>query len=138
MRSYPLHEARSKFSNLIDRALAGEPQRITRYGKEAVIIISEAAWNARPKSAPTLADLFANTIGARGRGGNPAMLMKGRWAKDKRPRRVDQFVPVLVCSGATLGFSALHGGVRPNIATPSSGQIFDQRMAFNQFGVAVC
>src|SRR5207248_11260327 len=51
MRSYPLHEARSKFSTLIDRALGGEPQRVTRHGKEAVIIVSEASWNARPRSA---------------------------------------------------------------------------------------
>jgi len=63
MRSYPLHEARSEFSKLIDRALAGEPQRVTRHGKEAVVIVSEADWLARPKSAPTLTDLFLKTIG---------------------------------------------------------------------------
>jgi prevent-host-death family protein len=84
MRSYPLHEARSKFSMLIDRALAGEPQRVTRHGKEAVVIISEAAWNGRPKSASTLADLFANTIGADKRV-KAEIPMRQRWAKDKRP-----------------------------------------------------
>ena len=84
MRSYPLHEARSKFSTLIDRALAGEPQRVTRHRKEAVIIVSEQAWNARPKSAPTLADLFANTIGTQ-KGGNTEIPTQARWAKDKRP-----------------------------------------------------
>ncbi|MCW1840682.1 type II toxin-antitoxin system Phd/YefM family antitoxin [Prosthecomicrobium hirschii] len=64
MQSHPLHEARAALSRLVDRALAGEPQRITRHGKEAVVIVSEADWNARPKSAPTLADLFVGTIGA--------------------------------------------------------------------------
>ena len=63
MRTYPLHEARSEFSKLIDRALAGEPQRVTRHGKEAVVIVSETDWLARPKSAPTLSDLFLKTIG---------------------------------------------------------------------------
>ena len=63
MRSYPLHQARAKFSTLVERALKGEPQRVTRHGKDAVIIIAEAAWNERPKSAPTLADLFLKTVG---------------------------------------------------------------------------
>lgn len=84
MRSYPLHEARSKFSTLIGRALAGEPQRVTRHRKEAVIIVSEAAWNARPRSVPTLADLFAKTIGA-DEHGFADLLGQARWAKDKRP-----------------------------------------------------
>jgi antitoxin Phd len=84
MRSYPLHQARSKFSSLIDRALAGEPQRVTRHGKEAVIIVAEAAWNARPKSAPTLADLLVNTVG-RNKRARTEIPMKERWAKDKRP-----------------------------------------------------
>jgi len=35
MRSYALHEARAKLSTLIERALKGEPQRVTRHGKEA-------------------------------------------------------------------------------------------------------
>ncbi len=82
MRSYPLNEARSAFSKLIDRALAGEPQRVTRHGKEAVVIVSEADWNARPKSAPTLADLFLNTIG---RGGAADAIGDRSWAKDERP-----------------------------------------------------
>lgn len=64
MKSHPLHEAQVALSRLIDRALAGETQRITRHGKEAVVIVSEVAWNARLKSAPTLADLFVGTIGA--------------------------------------------------------------------------
>jgi prevent-host-death family protein len=54
MRSYPLNSARSDFSKVFDRALAGEPQRVTRYGKEAVTIISEAEWDKRSKSAPNL------------------------------------------------------------------------------------
>ena len=49
MRSYPLHEARSKLSRLIDRALKGEPQRVTRHGKEAVVIVAEADWDFATK-----------------------------------------------------------------------------------------
>jgi PHD/YefM family antitoxin component YafN of YafNO toxin-antitoxin module len=39
--------------------LAGEPQRVTRYGKEAVVIVSEQEWQARSRSAPTLGALLA-------------------------------------------------------------------------------
>ena len=59
MKTYPINEARADFSKLIERALAGEPQRITRYGKEAVVIISEEAWRMRSRGAPTLGALLA-------------------------------------------------------------------------------
>jgi prevent-host-death family protein len=60
MRTYPLHEARAEFSRLVERALNGEPQRVTRYGKEAVVIVSEAEWSkASGRSAATLGDLLA-------------------------------------------------------------------------------
>ncbi len=59
MKTYPINEARAEFSKLVERALAGEPQRVTRYGKEAVVIVSEQAWHARPRSAPTLGALLA-------------------------------------------------------------------------------
>ena len=29
MKTYPLNEARAEFSKLVERALAGEPQRVT-------------------------------------------------------------------------------------------------------------
>jgi len=59
MKSYPLNEARAEFSKLVERALAGEPQRVTRYGKEAVVIVSEEEWRARCRTAPTLGALLA-------------------------------------------------------------------------------
>ena len=74
MRSYPLHEARSGFSKLFDRALQGEPQRITRYGRDAVVIVSEAEWERRRGRTRTLPDLllehgeqygYADVFGAR-------------------------------------------------------------------------
>jgi prevent-host-death family protein len=88
MRSYPLHEARSKLSTLIERALKGEPQRVTRHGKEAVVIVAEEAWNARPKSARTLADLFVKTIGADAEG-FADVLERQPWAKDERALGAD-------------------------------------------------
>jgi prevent-host-death family protein len=46
-------------AKLVERALAGEPQRVTRHGKEAVAIVSERDWRARSRSAPSLGALLA-------------------------------------------------------------------------------
>lgn len=66
MRTYPLHEARAEFSKLVERALNGEPQRVTRYGKDAVMIVSEADWTKGVGGKATLADLFLNYAGEEG------------------------------------------------------------------------
>ena len=58
MKTYPLNEARAEFSKLVERALAGEPQRVTRHGKEAVVIVSEEVFR-RWYRAPTLGALLA-------------------------------------------------------------------------------
>jgi prevent-host-death family protein len=59
VKTYPINKARAQFSELVERALAGEPQRVTRYGKEAVVIVAEREWRRRAGSAPTLGALLA-------------------------------------------------------------------------------
>jgi prevent-host-death family protein len=59
LKTYAINEARAHFSKLVDRALAGEPQRVTRYGREAVVIVSEQEWQERSRAAPTLGALLA-------------------------------------------------------------------------------
>ena len=41
MQTWPLQAARSNLRDVIDRALDQGPQRITRHGKCAVIVVSE-------------------------------------------------------------------------------------------------
>jgi prevent-host-death family protein len=60
LRSYALDEARAVSSEVVDRALAGEPQRITRFGEQAVVVVSEADWLAQRRNATRLGDLLAN------------------------------------------------------------------------------
>ena len=60
MQSHPLNKARADLSNIIDKALAGEPQRITRHGKQAVIVVSEDEWRKRPQAASSLGALIAD------------------------------------------------------------------------------
>lgn len=59
MKTYLLHEARAQFSAIYDAALHGEPQRVTRHGKGAVIVVAESEWNRRAAAAPSLASLLS-------------------------------------------------------------------------------
>lgn len=65
MKSHSVTEARANFTKLIDSALKGEPQRITRYDKDAVLIISESEWLAlQPKQTakPGFGELLAELV----------------------------------------------------------------------------
>jgi prevent-host-death family protein len=59
MRSYPLEEARTELSKVVERALAGEPQRVTRDGEGAVIIVAESDWREQPRSRENLGEFLA-------------------------------------------------------------------------------
>ena len=53
MRSsqWQLQDAKAQFSQVVEAALSGEPQRVTRRGKDAVVVVSEAAFDALQRSA---------------------------------------------------------------------------------------
>lgn len=40
MRIWSLHDAKNKFSAVVSAALNGEPQRVTRHGKQAVVVVA--------------------------------------------------------------------------------------------------
>ena len=40
MAQWALQDAKNRFSAVVDAALAGEPQRVTRRGKPAVVVLS--------------------------------------------------------------------------------------------------
>ncbi len=52
-------EAKARFSELIDRALADGPQTITRKGKNAVVVVSDEEWQRKTKRKGNLAEFFA-------------------------------------------------------------------------------
>jgi antitoxin Phd len=53
-RNWSVQDARARFSEVIDAALRGQPQRVARRGKDAVVVISEAEWNGGAPSAPKM------------------------------------------------------------------------------------
>ena len=62
MTDWPLHDAKNRFSAVIDAALAGTPQRVTRRGRPAVVVLAveeyERLIHLEKARAPTLPDLL--------------------------------------------------------------------------------
>lgn len=54
---WKLQDAKARFSELVRRAKAGEPQHVTVHGKEAVAVVDTARFDImpKPKKARTLA-----------------------------------------------------------------------------------
>ncbi|HKN01019.1 MAG TPA: type II toxin-antitoxin system Phd/YefM family antitoxin [Candidatus Binataceae bacterium] len=52
-------EAKARFSEVIDRALADGPQTITRKGQKAVVVVSAAEWQRKTNRKGNLAEFFA-------------------------------------------------------------------------------
>ncbi len=60
MHTWPLQEARNHLRDVIDRALDQGPQRITRHGKQAVVVVSEEEWTRRTGTRQTFGELLAS------------------------------------------------------------------------------
>ena len=59
---WPLQDAKNKFSALVNAALAGEPQQVTRRGQPAVVVLATAEYERLCRleraDAPTLGGLL--------------------------------------------------------------------------------
>lgn len=62
MTDWPLQDAKNRLSAVVDAALAGDPQCVTRRGKPAVVVLAvdeyERLRRIEQTNAPTLADLL--------------------------------------------------------------------------------
>ena len=62
MTEWSLQDAKNRFSAVVDAALTGKPQRVTRRGKPAVVVLAvdeyERLRHAEKSKAPRLADLI--------------------------------------------------------------------------------
>ena len=52
-------EAKAKFSEVINRAQRNGPQRITRHGVEAAVVVSAEEWEQKTKRRGNLAEFLA-------------------------------------------------------------------------------
>ncbi|MBF0304660.1 MAG: type II toxin-antitoxin system Phd/YefM family antitoxin [Alphaproteobacteria bacterium] len=58
-RTWTVAEAKAKLSEVIEEALAGEPQTITRNGRTAVVVVSSDEWLRKTKRKGDLAEFLA-------------------------------------------------------------------------------
>jgi antitoxin Phd len=52
--AWQLQDAKARFSKVFDLAVRGKPQVVTRHGKDAVVVVSQAQYEAIRKPEPTL------------------------------------------------------------------------------------
>ena len=62
MAEWPIQDAKNKFSALVNAALAGEPQRVTRRGQPTVVVLAAEEYDRlcrlERSHAPTLGELL--------------------------------------------------------------------------------
>ena len=62
MKSWSLQDAKNRFSAVVDAALSGSPQRVTRRGKPAVVVLASDEYERLCRNgqatAPTFIDLL--------------------------------------------------------------------------------
>ena len=56
--TWQLQEAKSKFSEVVNKALEEGPQTVTRHGEEIVVIVSKAEYIRLKKSQTRLVEFF--------------------------------------------------------------------------------
>jgi antitoxin Phd len=59
--SWQLQEAKSKFSQVVNRALKEGPQIVTRHGQEVVVVLSMEEYRKLAEQKPTLLELLINS-----------------------------------------------------------------------------
>jgi len=65
---WKLQDAKARFSELVRRARAGNPQQVTIHGREAVLVVDPERFEvrAKPPQQPTLADFVERSKKYRG------------------------------------------------------------------------
>lgn len=59
MSEWKLQDAKNRFSELVDTALTKGPQRVTRRGKSAVVVVAADEFDAMQRVAAPLKDFVA-------------------------------------------------------------------------------
>ncbi len=56
--TWSVADAKARFSELIQSAMAKGPQHVTRHGKDAVVVVSEIEWALRTRPARSVVDVL--------------------------------------------------------------------------------
>lgn len=82
MTTWRLQDARNRFSAVVDAALTGEPQLVTRRGKPAVVVLAVTEYERLRTKEPDDTPTFAEHLLAIPKGGDFEF---ERWPLDSRP-----------------------------------------------------
>lgn len=61
MATWGVASAKAQFSEVVERAMTEGPQRVTKSGRDAVVVVSAKAWDERTKPTQSAADFFLNS-----------------------------------------------------------------------------
>lgn len=70
--AWRLQDAKAQFSSVVEFALRGVPQHVTRRGKQAVVVVSEQDFSALQRSAQAAAPSFIAHLLAMPKAPSPA------------------------------------------------------------------
>jgi prevent-host-death family protein len=59
--NWTVAKAKSKFSEIIERAISEGPQTITRRGRTAAVVVGAEEWQRKTKRSGNLAEFFAGS-----------------------------------------------------------------------------
>ena len=59
IQSWTVAEAKAKFSEILERAMAEGPQTITKRGRTAAVVVGAEEWERKTRRAGNLAEFFA-------------------------------------------------------------------------------
>ncbi len=82
MKTWPVQDAKARFSELLEACLREGPQLVTRRGAEAAVLVPVTEWQRLIRAAkPTLKELLLSDVGR----GELEIPPRGRWRR--RPPR---------------------------------------------------
>jgi antitoxin Phd len=84
---WTVQDAKAKFSAVVEAAMAGEPQHVTRRGAPAVVIVSQAEWDALSKLRKPV--LFGDIMGGIPQAADDEPDFEFTRLANSRPRDVD-------------------------------------------------
>lgn len=66
MSTWPVQDAKARFSELLDQSISEGPQLVTRRGEAAAVLVSMTEWNAlQARAHLTLKDVLLDPTGPR-------------------------------------------------------------------------
>lgn len=88
MNTWQLQDAKNRFSAVVDAALAGEPQQVTRRGKPAVVVLAVSEYERLCRDQPDVPNFVDHLLAIPKAPDDDAFELPSR-TRDYSPREID-------------------------------------------------